>query len=143
MSLQIQCSARKKDEFLLRGSNKQALINIISSRLRGKACNCKVFAASEYGSTTLIGEDTDLLVPFLKYIYAFTKFDTTSTIFGVGNRLLFQKFAKGDKDIKSCALCFTNPSETCDAIEQNGYKAMVLLSNGKPTDNLASLKHVY
>ena len=64
-----------------------------------------------------------------------------SRIFGVGKRALFQKFVKSDKDIESCALCFTNPSETCDAIEQNGYKAMVLLSNGKPTDNLASVRH--
>ena len=65
----------KKDEFLSRGSNKQALINIISGKLRDNGCNvincegdtdCKivhaVIAASEYGSTTLIGEDTDLLV---------------------------------------------------------------------------------
>ena len=63
----------KKDEFLSRGSNKQALINIISGRLLDcNVINCEggsdceivhpAIAASQYGSTTLIGEDTDLLV---------------------------------------------------------------------------------
>ena len=140
-------------------------------------------AASEYGSTTLIGEDTDLLVLLLYYmkpdntslffrsdktstnqirvyninklklllgkplsshllfIHAFTGCDTTSRIFVVGKKALFQKFVKGDTHIESCALCITNHGETCDAIEQNGYKANVLLFSGKPTDNLASLRH--
>jgi len=65
-----------------RGHNeKWALINIISGRLRDKGCNvincegdadCEVMhppiEASEYGSTTLIGEDTDLLVFLLYYM---------------------------------------------------------------------------
>jgi len=57
------------------------LINIISGRIRDKGCNvincvgdsdCDIvhpaIAASECGSTTLIGEDTDLLVSIFYYI---------------------------------------------------------------------------
>jgi len=65
----------------------------------------------------------------LLFIHAFTGCDTTSRIFGIEKKSLFQKFVKGDKDLESCAPCFTNP----DAIEQNGYKAKVLLFSGKPT----------
>ncbi|KAK2141962.1 hypothetical protein LSH36_1011g00013 [Paralvinella palmiformis] len=75
-----QCSVGK-NEFLSMGNNKQMLINIISSSLRDIGCdviNCEgdaeceimhpAIAASEYGSTTLIGEDTDL-IPILQLQY--------------------------------------------------------------------------
>jgi len=61
--------------------------------------------------------------------------------FSVGIKSLFQKFVNGDKDIELLALCFTNSSETCDTMEQNGYDAIVLLFSEKPTDNLASVRH--
>lgn len=186
----------KKDDFMSRGSNKQALIDLISTRLREKGCNvvnCAgdadteivrvTIAASEYGSTTLIGEDTDLLVlllyhmkldrksvffrsdnksrsqisvyninklkillgpvlcSHLLFIHTFTGCDTTSRIFGVGKKPFFQKFIKGDKDLESCAVCFTNEGQTCDIVEECGYKAMVLLFGGKPTNSLATLRY--
>lgn len=186
----------KKDDFMSKGKNKQALIDIVSTRLREKGCNvvnCAgdadteivsvTIAASEYGSTTLIGEDTDLLVlllyhmkpdrksvffrsdnksrsqirvyninklkillgpalcSHLLFIHAFTGCDTTSRVFGVGKKTYFQKFLKGDKDLESCAVCFTKPDQTCDIIELCGYKAMVLLFGGKPTDSLATLRY--
>lgn len=165
----------KKEDFLSKGSNKQALIDIISTRLREKGCsvvNCSgdadteivsvAITASEYGSTTLISEDTDLLVLFLYhmkpnrksvffrfdnksrsqirvyninklkpllgpvlcshllFIHAFTGCDTTSRVFGAGKKSYFQKFIKGDKDLESCAVCFTNPGQSCDIVEECG-----------------------
>ena len=70
----------KKDEFLSRDCNKQGLINLISDELRKKECSVinapgdadvhivrAAVAASSHQSTTLIGEDTDLLVLLLHY----------------------------------------------------------------------------
>ena len=185
----------KKDDFLSKGSNKQALIDIISTRLRENGCNVvncagdadteivhMTIEASKYGSTTLIGEDTDLFVlllyhmkpeqksvffrsdnksrrqinvyninklkillgpvlcSHLLFIHAFTGCDTTSRVFGVGKKPFFQKFVHGDKDIESCAVCFTSPGQTYAKVEECGNKAMVLLFGGKPTDSLATLR---
>lgn len=178
----------KKEEFLSRGCNKQGLINIISQRLREKGCNvinargdadCDIvqaaIAASEFQSTTLIGEDTDLLIlllyhskperkclyyrsdksksqirvyninklkcllgnelcSLLLFVHAFTGCDTTSRIFGIGKKVLFQKISKG--------IAFTEPGQKSDTIEENGLKAMILLFGGKVTsDTLTSLRH--
>ncbi|KAG1664200.1 Cubilin [Nymphon striatum] len=72
----------KKEEFLsqAQGSNKQGLINMISDRLREKGCKVMnaegdadynivqaAIAFSEYKTTTLIGEDTDLLILLLHH----------------------------------------------------------------------------
>ena len=70
----------KKDEFLSRDTNKQKMIDLISETLRGKGCEvinapgdadvpiekAAVLSAVSH-STTLIGEDTDLLVLLLHY----------------------------------------------------------------------------
>ena len=139
--------------------------------------------AFEYGSATLIGEDTDLLVlllyhmkpgrksvffhsdnksrsqvrvyninklknllgphlcSHLLFIHALTGCDTTSRCFGVGNETYFQKFIKGNKDLESCAVCFTDPGQTCYTVEECGYKAMVLLFGGNPTNSLTTLRY--
>ena len=68
----------KKDDFLSNGMNKHALIKLISGRLREMGCHTiqaegdadldivkAAVAMSAYKSTTLIGEDTDLLVLLL------------------------------------------------------------------------------
>ena len=68
----------KSDAFLSNGNNKQRLINLISEKLREKGCfviNAEgdadyhlvqaAIAASRSHITTLIGEDTDLLVLLL------------------------------------------------------------------------------
>jgi len=68
----------KKDEFLSNGSNKQQLINVISLRLKEKGCTVTnttgdadydivqaAVEASQLQSTTLIGEDTHLLILLL------------------------------------------------------------------------------
>ena len=68
----------KKHDFLSRDCNKQALINLISDKLKKNRCNVinapgdadvyivkAAVEASHIHSTTLIGEDTDLLVLLL------------------------------------------------------------------------------
>ena len=73
----------KKDDFLSSGMNKHALIKLISGRLREKGCHTiqaegdadldivkAAIAMSAYKSTTLIGEDTDLLVLLLYHVPA-------------------------------------------------------------------------
>ena len=54
----------------------------------------------------------------------------------------FKRFVKGDRDIESRAVCFTNPSETGEAIEHNRHNAMVLRFGGKLTDTLAILRYI-
>ena len=71
----------KKEEFLSQGCNKQGLINMISDSLREKGfmvmnaegdAGCDIvqaaIAASEHQITTLIGEDTDLLILLLHHM---------------------------------------------------------------------------
>jgi len=70
----------RKDDFLSRSSNKQGLIKLVTDELQKKGCTVinapgdadvdivKVaIKASQHRSTTLIGEDTDLLVLLLYY----------------------------------------------------------------------------
>ena len=73
--------AGKKDEFLSRDRNKQNMIDLISKKIRGKGCELinapgdadvqivkAAVLSSLTRSTTLIGEDTDLLVLLLHYM---------------------------------------------------------------------------
>ena len=70
----------KKDDFLSRDKNKEGLIALISSEMRKKGCNVinapgdadveivkAAVQSSRTQSTTLIGEDTDLLILLLYY----------------------------------------------------------------------------
>jgi len=88
----------KKDAFLSRASNKQGLIDLISDELRKRACTVinatgdadvdivkAAVESSRRRSTTLIGEDTDLLVLLLHYAYPgaeelYYRSDKTQTI---------------------------------------------------------------
>ena len=71
----------KKEEFLSEGCNKQGLIHMISDGLREKGCTVinaegdadrdivkAAIASSEHQITTLIGEDTDLLILLLHHM---------------------------------------------------------------------------
>ena len=112
---------------------------------------------SSYKSTTLIGEATDLLVLLLYHgakdgkdlyfrpdkgtphvynirilkqlLVCFVVCDTTSQIFGVGKKSVFQK-----KEILS--FVFFAPKADKIDIETAGYKAMVSLFNGTKADSL-------
>ena len=70
----------KKEKFLSRASNKEGLISLISAQLRNRGCNViqapgdadvdivkTAVDSSHRHSTTLIGEDTDLLILLLHY----------------------------------------------------------------------------
>lgn len=76
----------KKEEFLSSGSNKQGLINMISDKLRENGCKVinsegdadydivqEAIASSEFKTTTLIGEDTDLLILLLYHMDPISK----------------------------------------------------------------------
>ena len=104
-----------------------------------------VVDSSKQGTTTLIGEDTDLLILLLYhgdvdckdvyfrsdkgkltvynirvlkgllgeqvctdllFVHAFTGCDTSSRIFGIGKKLVFQKVIKGDSVLRSCSNIF-------------------------------------
>ena len=71
----------KKDDFLSRGSNKQSLIRLLSDELRKRGCTVinapgdtdveivkAAVSTSLLHTTTLIGEDTDLLILLLYYV---------------------------------------------------------------------------
>lgn len=132
-------------------------------------------------STTLIGEDTDLLALLLYYahadgpdlyfrsdnksnkaikvynikrlkailgdlcsqllfVHAFTGCDTTSRIFGVGKKSVFQRLVK-DSTMQSTANAFLLQNQTKEVIENLGCQVMVIIFGGKGTDSLASLRY--
>lgn len=185
----------KREDFLARDSNKQGLIDLISDGLRQKDCTVinavndadvdiakAAVDSSCHHSTTLIGEDTDLLILLLHYastcmqelyfrsdnstsktrkiydirrirlalgqdlcskllfLHGFTGCDTTSRIFGIGKRPIFNKLVKGEPTIRSCADAFTLPNQTTDGIKNLGAQAMAVVCGGKCTDSLASLR---
>ena len=140
---------------------------------------------SGYKSTTLIGEDTDLLILLLyhatlkdshelyfrsdktgdktkQYVYninvlkqilgddlctdllfvhAFTGCDTTSRIFGIGKKSVFQKIIKGESVFRTCSKIFCSPDKDRDTVESAGCKAMVSLFNGNQNESLATLRY--
>ncbi len=140
---------------------------------------------SSYKSTTLIGEDTDLLVLLLylaakdcKNLYfrpdkhkqkcinvynikvlkqllgdgvcsdmlfshAFSGYDTTSRIFGVGKKTVFQKLVNDNSSLQACAKVFCLPKAGQATIESIGCKAMVSLFNGMQSDSLESLRYSF
>ena len=186
----------KKDDFLSNCMNKHALIKLISGRLREKGCHTiqaegdadldivkAAVAMSAYKSTTLIGEDTDLLVLLLYhtpandckhlyfrsdkdtsnvynitvlkrltgdgvcsdllFIHAFSRFDTTSRIFGVGKKSVVQKVIAGDSVLHECCKVFRTPTADPATVETTGCNAMVSLFNGGKSDSLASLRYSF
>ena len=133
-------------------------------------------------STTLIGEDTDLLVLLLHYadvdsrelyfrsdnatkalkvynikqlkadlgkdlcskllfLHAYTGCDSTSRIFGIGKKSVFQKLVKGNPTLVSCGSTFLLPSQPKERIEELGIKAMSVMFGGRCNDSLASLRY--
>lgn len=187
----------KKDDFLSNETNKQSLIDMIAVRLRQNDCHVvqaegdadvdivkAAVSSSRTRSTTLIGEDTDLLTLLLHhgvtgskelyfrsdkdkgkptvynirvlrsllgdkvctdllFVHAFTGCDTTSRIFGVGKKSVFQKVIKGDSVLRNCSRVFCAPNAEQVDIENAGCKAMVSLFNGTISDSLASLRYSY
>jgi hypothetical protein len=140
-------SSGRMEDFLSKDSNKQQMINLISGKLKDRGCEVihahgdadvdivkAAVASAKLRDTTLVGEDTDILILLLyyverdskklyfrsdklksKYVYdicslkdllgcevstqllfvhAFTGCDSTSRIYGIGKKALFQKLIK-------------------------------------------------
>ena len=77
----------------------------------------------------------------LMFIHAMTGSDTTSQIFRVDKKTAFQKLAKGDPLIRSCAIAFTIPNQTKEVIDNLGCQVMAVLFGGKGTDSLATMRY--
>ena len=185
----------KKEDFLSNNENKHAIIKLIGNQMQERGCHVihaegdadveivkAAVAMSSYRSTTVIGEDTDLLVLLLfhsktdcmdlyfrsdktndkeLFVYdikllknlfgkdacsdilfghAFSGCNTTSRIFGVGKKSVFQKVISEDNVFRSFAKTFCTPSMDPEIIDQEGCKAMVTLFNGKEGESLESLR---
>lgn len=63
----------------------------------------------------------------LLFIYIMTGCDTNSWIFGVGNKIVFQKLLKGDPVFQSCANAFTAPNQTTEVIAELGCQVKAVL----------------
>ncbi|CAB4041625.1 Hypothetical predicted protein, partial [Paramuricea clavata] len=86
----------------------------------------------------ILGDDlcTDLL-----FVHAFTGCDTTSRIFGIGKKSVFQKIIKGESVFRTCSKIFCSPDKDRDTVESAGCKAMVSLFNGNQNESLATLRY--
>lgn len=184
----------KKEDFLSNEANKQGIIHLIIECLRQKGCTVMqvegdadveiakaAVTNSASKSTTLIGEDTDLLLLLLYYvveanctelyfrsdktssnvynikilkgilgkpvcrsllfIYAFTGCDSTSRVFGIGKKSVFQRIIKEDEELIECSKLFCLPQQTQDVVESTGCRAMVALFNANQNDSLASIRY--
>jgi hypothetical protein len=84
----------------------------------------------------ILGDDlcTDLL-----FVHMFTGCNTTSRIFGIGKKSVFQKNIKGESVFRTCSKIFCSPDKDHDTVESAGCKAMVSLFNGN--ESLATLRY--
>ena len=184
----------KREDFLSVSANKQTLIRLVTEELEKKGCSV-INAAGDAGvdivkaaveesqkqSTTVIGEDTDLLVLLLFYadpdtrdlyfrsdkskdikvyhinlikkvlgsnlcshmlfIHSFSGCDSTSRIFGLGKKAVFQRLVKGDSIIQTAADSFLLPNQVKHKIDDLGRQVMAVIFGGNVTDSLASLRY--
>ena len=77
------------------------------------------------------------------FAHAFSDCDTTSRIFGVGIKSVFQKVVNGNSVLRACSKIFCAPKADQDTIESIGCKAMVSLFNGTQLENLESLHYSF
>ncbi|CAL4059724.1 unnamed protein product [Meganyctiphanes norvegica] len=75
----------------------------------------------------LIGNE---LCAQLLFIHAFTGCNTTSRIFGIGKKSVFQKLLKGNSNLQSCANIFVSPNQSIDSIAKLGLQAMSIIFEG-------------
>ena len=74
----------------------------------------------------------------LLFIHAFTGCDTTSRIFGIGKKSVFQKLINGDPILQSCANAFVLPEQPCETITELGNQAMAVLFGRNCDDSFSS-----
>lgn len=77
------------------------------------------------------------------FAHAFSGCDTTSRIFGVGKKSVFQKVVNGNFVLRACSKIFCVPKADQATIESIGCKAMVSLFNGTQSENLESLRYSF
>ena len=77
------------------------------------------------------------------FAHAFSGCDTTSRIFGVGKKTVFQKLVNGNSVLRGCSKIFSVPRADHATIESTGCKAMVSLFNGTQSDNHESLRYSF
>ena len=77
----------------------------------------------------------------LLFLYAFTRYDSVSRVFGIGKKSGFQRIIKREKTMKDCSKAFSRPKQTQGVVETNGSKAMVALFNGDQKNSLASIRY--
>ena len=168
----------KKDHFLANNSNKQALIYMIGDHLRQKGCHVihaegdadvdivkAAITMSSCKSTTLIGEDTDLLVLLLYlgvkdckdlYFRSDKHKEKHINVYiikvlkqllgdGVHSGMLFAHAFSGcgNSVLCGCSKIFSVPRADHATIESIGCQAMVSLFNGTLSDNLESLRYSF
>ena len=77
------------------------------------------------------------------FAHAFSGCDTTSRIFGVGKKTVFQKLVNGNSVLRGCSKIYSVPRAYHATIESTGCKAMVSLFNGTQSDNHESLRYSF
>src|SRR5688572_6256097 len=86
----------------------------------------------------LLGDDvcSDLL-----FAHAFSGCDSTSGIYGVGKKSIFQKIISGDPLFHSCSKIFCAPNADPVTVETTGCTAMVSMFKGIQSESLVSLRY--
>ena len=86
----------------------------------------------------LLGDDvcSDLL-----FAHAFSGCDSTSGIYGVGKKSVFQKVVNGDPVFRSCSKIFCTPNADQVTVETTGCTAMVSIFKGIQSESLVSLRY--
>ena len=88
----------------------------------------------------LLGDD---VCSELLFMYAFSGFDTTSIILGVGKKYVVQKVVAGDSVLHECPKVFCTLTADPATVETTGCGAKVSLFNGGKSDSLAPLRYSF
>ena len=86
---------------------------------------------------SVLGEE---LSAQLLFAHAFTGCDTTSRIFSIGKKAVFQKLLK-DSTLQSCANTFISTGQSQECIIETGKKAMAIIFGGNGDDSLGSIRY--
>jgi len=98
-------------------------------------------ASSAYHINSLQSHLGYSICSYLLFVHAFSGCDSTSRIFGVGKKAVFEKLLKGNSVLLSCADQFLSPNQERGLIEKFGNQAMVVLFGGKDDESLTSLRY--
>jgi len=77
----------------------------------------------------------------LLFVHAFTGCDSTSRIYGIAKKTLFQKLIKPDSLIRASAVIFTTVDQDVSTIIDSGSQVFVSLFGGKAGTSLTNLRN--